>query len=382
MDSKSIIKKIGKKILYSWYYLYMSVRLPIMYENAHRSGQLAYLSDKDFDAWMGAFQNLLKEHCRSNYGYKQRELLSAFPTANIETVRRTDPGDPRLPIVVLCVKNDRRRIEMLVNHYRELGVVHFAFIDNGSTDGTLEWMLEQPDIDIYKTQDKYASLVKEAWINRIISMYGFDRWYIQTDSDELIKYIGMEDHNILDVVGFAERKGLDRLEAMTFDTYSERGLFVHLEEGRYIEDEYCWIDTDSYEAQPKQVGCETIQWLTGGPRKRMMNVSTSLMKFPLVYFKRGTLSANAHFLYPYQEINESPCTLAIMHYKFLEEDREEFARRAKSDSGFAFGGKYYQNYLQVGQDQATFMYEGSRKYIDSNSLNNMPFLQKMEFNEK
>lgn len=378
---KEIIRNIVKKILFSGYYVYMSLYLPVVFDYAYKNGELRYLSENDFKAWKKAFMHLLREHYHSNYGFGQRELLTAFPTAHIETVRRSEPGDPHIPIVVLCVKNDRQRIEMLVKHYRKLGIKQFAFIDNGSTDGTLEWMLDQSDIDIYKTADRYASLVKEAWINRIISMYGFNRWYLQTDSDELVKYIGMEEHPILDVVAYAEKNGYDRLEALTLDMYSSEGLFAPIAEGSTIENDYCWMDTDSYAEQPKQVGNETIRWITGGPRMRKMNVSTSLIKFPLAYFKVGTLSANAHFLFPYSEMNEVPCVLAIMHYKFLAGDQEEFLRRSEAGSGFAFGGKYYRNYTQTSQKQETFMYEGSRKYVDSSSLMEMPYLRTIPFDE-
>ncbi len=376
---KKRLRNIAKKLLFSAYYVYMAVRLPALFDRAYRKGQLQYLSAEDLKLWKKAFMRLLREHYHSNYGLNQRALLTAFPTARIETVRHRKPGNPHRPMVVLCVKNDRCRVEMLVKHYRELGVERFAMIDNGSDDGTFEWLLEQDDIDIYRTADRYSSSVKEAWINRVVSMYGFNRWYLQTDSDELVKYVGMETHPLSDVVSFAEKHGYDRLEAMTFDMYSAKGLYAPIDGNSTIEGEYCWMDTDSYEERPKQVGAYTIRWLTGGPRKRKMNVSTSLMKFPLVFFKPGTLSANAHFTFPYKEMNEVPCVLAIMHYKFLPEDQKEYVRRSAAGSGFAFGGGYYRNYLQHADQPETFMYEGSRKYVDSQSLVGMPYLEAIPF---
>ncbi len=376
---KKLLRNIAKKLVSSAYFTYMEVHLPAIFDQAYRKGQLRYLSAEDFQLWKDAFMCLLREHRRSNYGLNQRQLLTAFPTAQIEVVRHRQSGDSHCPIVVLCVKNDRSRIEMLVKHYRKLGVERFAMIDNGSDDGTYEWLLEQKDIDVYRTTDPYSSCIKEAWINRIVSMYGFNRWYLLTDSDELVKYVGMETHPLSDVVSYAEDNGYDRLEALTLDMYSEQGLYAPIGENGTIEEEYCWMDTDSYEERPKQVGAETVQWLTGGPRKRKMNVSTSLMKFPLVFFKPGTLSANAHFPYPYKELNGVPCVLAIMHYKFLPEDLKEYRRRSAAGSGFAFGGGYYRHYIQNANQPETFMYKGSRKYVDSQSLVGIPYIQVIPF---
>ena len=53
---------------------------------------------------------------------------------------------------VVCVgvmKNERLRIADFLNHYRQLNVSGFVLIDNGSTDGALEYALEQPDCAIF-----------------------------------------------------------------------------------------------------------------------------------------------------------------------------------------------------------------------------------------
>lgn len=379
MKIKEIMHNIAKKIVISVHYTYMKIRLPKIFNKEYKAGQLRYLSAEDFVIWKNAFMELLCEHYHSNYGFNQRDLLTAFPMAQIEIVRRREPGDPHNPIVVLCVKNDRRRIEMLIEHYRKLGVERFAMVDNGSEDGTFEWILAQDDIDVYKTTDKYSFSIKEAWINRIVSMYGFERWYLLTDSDELVKYVGMEKHRISDVVLFAERNGYDRLEALTFDMYSERGLYAPIDNNSTIEREYCWMDTDSYEDHQKQVGAESVRRIIGGPRMRKMNAQASLMKFPLVFFRPGSLSANAHFPYPYKGLNEVPCVLAIMHYKFLPEDQKEYLRRSETNSGFK--RQYYRDYMQVSKEQQTFMYAKSKKYVDSQSLIGMPYLKIISFDK-
>lgn len=313
-------------------------------------------------------------------------MFTAFASTKIKVVRHRVYDNTDNPIVVLCVKNDFRRLKMLVEHYRLLGVERFAFLDNGSTDGTLEWILNQQDIDLYTTEKAYSSFVKEAWINRIVSYYGMNRWYILTDSDELISYIGMEKYSIQDVVKCAQMHQFSRIKAVTLDMYADAEIFSDLIDESNIKEAYCWMDSDSYIVEQRKIGNTVISAIVGGPRMRVMNVRPSLMKYPLVYFEEGMISSNAHFQYPYTKIPDDTCFFAILHYKFMDGDKEEYVRRANSNSGFSSGvalknGGYYKHYMDVAnsQQKISFMYKGSIKFCDSNSLKCIELIKEIPF---
>lgn len=380
---KRIAINILKTVFYRCYFLYASIYIRALYSKQHKSGNLSYLSDEDYRIWLDAMLSLMKEHCFSNYGFGTRLVYETFAKANIENVRVREYSDTENPIIVLCVKNDKKRLSMLVEHYRSLGVERFAFLDNGSTDGTLEWMLEQDDIDVFTTDDMYNCLVKEGWINRIVSHYGFDRWYILTDSDELSTYVGMESHSLRDVTAYGRKNGIKRFKGINLDMYADAPLFSIASENIDIKDTYCWMDSDSYIELPRKVAKTTITAVNGGPRYRVMNVPCSVMKYPLVYFEKGTVSANAHFQYPYSIIEESPCCIGILHYKFLDSDKKEFGRRANFgtglSSGFAKTGVYYQQYLKASEGSQTFMYDGSVRFDSSEALKKIPLFEVIGF---
>ena len=69
---------------------------------------------------------------------KRRELTRvANRTAQI---KRDD-------ILVFCTqRNERIRLPYFLKYYREMGVGHFFFVDNDSTDGSLDYLAEQPDV--------------------------------------------------------------------------------------------------------------------------------------------------------------------------------------------------------------------------------------------
>lgn len=378
-----ILKKVAKKLFYTVYFIYASVYLRCLYGYEYANGNLNHLSKEDYAIWRDAMLSLMKEHCSACFGFGTRLVYETFAKAKIDAVRCSQYENKEMPIVVLCVKNDKQRLQMLVNHYRELGVERFAFLDNGSTDGTYEWMLSQNDIDLFRTSDKYNCFVKEGWLNRVISYYGFERWYILTDSDELFTYIGMEEHPILDLVKYAESRDIKRFKGLNLDMYADAPLFSINSSEVDIKKTYCWMDSDSYKEEPRKIANSAITAITGGPRFRMMKVPCSVMKYPLVYFSRGTVSANAHYQFPYDVIEKSPCVVGILHYKFLDTDKKEFERRSNFDTGMSAGnaqtGKYYKQYISAAEHSTTFMYEGSVRFEGSESLRNIPLIGEIKF---
>ena len=375
---EKIFRKI-KQVMFGLYYVYSCVAIPLVYNKSFKKGELSYLTKEDFSVWKEAMLKMLKEYCLAGYNFRIRQVIYSFAKSKIEIVRKTVTENRiDIPIVVLCIKNDLQRIQILVDHYRKLGVQKFAFLDNDSNDGTFEWLLEQKDIDLFRCYERYQTAVKEGWINRIVSHYGFNRWFIVTDSDELMVYQGMECHPLSDLTKWMSQKGYKRLEGLTLDTYAAGKLFG---ESNNIRRDYRWIDADSYTEQTIVAGVHKVKRFVGGPRYRLMKSSISLSKYPLVYWEKGTISDNAHFQFPHNLINESPCCAGILHYKFIDKDLEAFEKRAQKDSGFSAGGANYKLYMDFVKNKGGigFMYEGSLEFNSSEVLEQLSPINKIDF---
>lgn len=380
---KASLKKMLLSIFYKCYFVYASIVIRLRYSYEYHFGKLTYLDKENYKIWKKAMLGLMKKHCFANYGFGTRLIYNTFAKANIEVIRYSNTYEKNAPIVVLCVKDDKQRLQMLVEHYRKFGIHKFAFLDNGSIDGTFEWMMGQDDIDVFRTCDQYNCLVKEGWLNRIVSYYGLNRWYILTDSDELLTYVGMEEHPFSDLIAYAEKNHVRRFKGINLDMYADAPLFSIDSKDLDIKSRYCWTDSDSYTIEPRKVAGVTITAIHGGPRYRVMGVPCSVMKYPLVYFEPGTVSSNAHFQFPYEIIEQSPCCVGILHYKFLDTDKKEFQRRSQFgtgfDCGFAKTGDYYKQYIKAAEQNITFMYDKSVKYENSASLEKIDLLEKIPF---
>ena len=374
---KKKIETAVRRVLFGVCYCYSTIAVPITYNRAYRNGELSYLSKKDFEIWKRSMLAMLKEYASTGYRFNVMQTVYSFANSKIEVVRKSSPCAEENPIVVLCIKNDLKRIQMLVDHYRNLGVEKFAFMDNGSDDGTFEWLIDQSDIDLFRCYEPYRTYVKEGWINRIVSHYGFDRWYIVTDSDELLVFQGMEEHSLSDLVKVLIQKGYKRIEGLTLDAYPEGTLFGKSED---IRKDYKWIDSDSYKEVDAVAGTYKIKRFVGGPRYRLMNSNVPLSKYPLVYWEKGTISDNAHFQYPHNLICMSPCLAGIMHFKFFDKDFDIYKKRAQKNFGFT-RGVYYKRYMEFmkNHDNTSFIYEGSVEFVSSDVLKKIPFIRPVIF---
>lgn len=92
-------------------------------------------------------------------------------------------------IVLLCViHNESLLIPSFLEHYHNLGVTHFVFIDNNSTDNSIT-LLSKCDLNvqIWSSNESYAKNdFGLKWVNQILQSHFKNLWCIVVDIDEFI----------------------------------------------------------------------------------------------------------------------------------------------------------------------------------------------------
>ena len=306
---------------------------------------------------------------------KDLEVIKYFFHADIKKIKTKITDNIEEPILICVVKNDLYRIKILLKHYRKLGVRHFAILDNDSSDGTKEYLMEQSDVDVFLCKDQYTTNKREAWVNRLVDCYGFNRWYLIVDSDELLVYNDDDYHDINELISYLKKKGIYRLRSIMIDMYSKKKIFSK-DINSY--DQLSYFDVNTYTEQY----LNNLICVRGGPRSRIFSENVLLTKYPLVYFDKKTFQGKSHFLFPYKYNNVELCS-GLLHFKFLSYDLEKYKIRAEL-------GNYYNNSIQYkkylekykkNESASIFNDINSKKYINSNSIYDINILKKINWDE-
>lgn len=292
-------------------------------------------------------------------------------------VRVRTPLDPRKLMAMTVVFNEILRLPDFFRHYRGLGVERFVFIDNGSTDGTVEFLLDQPDVDLFSTRALFsASNAGISWGMGLTRHLGLKGWIVRVDADEHLVYDGCERHDLHDLIKLLEAGGRRSLPAMMLDMYPPGRIrdAAPRADDRLID--ICPLfDGEGYRINEPadRLAVHRIIGYVGGPRERLFSsperpFRCDLAKTPLVRWDSGITQMYAHAVHPYA-LNFGTPTGSLLHFKLMQ----DFHDRAKE--AVALGNHYddsaeYRQYLARvdAEPDMSAAFGGSRRYQDSGTL--------------
>lgn len=231
----------------------------------------------------------------------------------------------------VVLRNESARLPYFLDYYRALGVKHFLVVDNGSNDGSAEFLTDQPDVSLWQTRASY----REArfglnWSTWLQMRYGHGHWCLTVDADELLVYDGIEEHDLSDLTARLGQQGLPGFGAMMLDLYPRGALGDQpYAPGQDPLEVLNWFDAGPYRAT-RQSPMGNL-WLQGGTRERVFFAarperSPTLNKIPLVKWNRRYAYVNStHSLLPpalnglYEGPGGKQPAGVLLHTKFLPE---------------------------------------------------------------
>lgn len=301
------------------------------------------------------------------------EIYQEYISATIDPLAIRNTGSLRGPLVLSVVRNEIHILEDFLNHYRKAGIERFALLDNRSTDGTIEFLAKQPDVDLYRANAPFTTIRKQAWINLLLDIYQADnQWFVYADADEHIVFDGMEyGRNLADMACAMDRAGVRRVRGCLVDMYSERPLaHATIKRGQTLIEAYPFFDGTGY----KEYALPPLIAREGGPRQRLFASSSDafrpqLSKYPLFRLDPGDIFINPHFLWPYDKNFVSDCFLGILHFKFLPNFRAK-VERAVEEKNYWKNSLEYQHYESsiADIDLISFVDESTKRYQEPQSL--------------
>lgn len=246
------------------------------------------------------------------------------------------------PILICVIKDDIKRVKEFVEHYRKLGIKYFAFVDNDSSDGTREYLCEQPDVNVYLVRDMYTTFRREAWVNRLCAYFGYNHWFVCVDSDELLYFNNCENNSLKELI---KKKHSKRILALLIDMYPKIDILNQNIFSSETFANYVFYDKDTY----YKVSNYRMEALYGGPRKRIFSAVDSkfncrLTKYPIFYYEEGDFQGCSHYAYPYKYNYTNVVDVVLLHYKFFESDIVKYKERALKGN-YSSGSLEYKVYI-------------------------------------
>jgi len=260
--------------------------------------------------------------------WKTRKLIHYIPQVHagrFANLQRMDenplpPGDALA--LYTCIRDERDRLPWFFDYYRRLGVEHFVVIDNGSTDGSTEYLLSQSGTTVFRTDDSYhGAFSGMVWINHLKSRLSPAAWVLYADVDEALVYDGCERQSVADLAETLDMAGHEAFTAFMLDMFSTDASGGT---GKGPDVDYVTrypLHLPQIQVTPKPL-CPYLQ-IRGGIRS-LFATGEELTKTPLV--KSG---ADIDFLQSSHNVTParvSDMTGVLLHYKIIDGIADEAAR--------------------------------------------------------
>jgi len=157
-----------------------------------------------------------------------------------------------LPIICV-VRNEMLMLPHFLEHYRSLGIDCFLMVDNCSTDGTADYLLQQPDVVLYRAETEYRrACYGVAWQQALLGNHCLGKWVVIADADELLVYPEWRTRLLADYLNDVEATGADALLTLMIDMYP-RGSLVDAD----------FSKSPPFKVAPWHDGVPMIEWRLG-----------------------------------------------------------------------------------------------------------------------
>src|SRR5215212_3901717 len=144
---------------------------------------------------------------------------------NVEHVhgpREVDYGIDELVVLVL-LRNGRPYVKPFIEHYFSLGAKHIVFLDNGSTDGTVETLKNYENVTVLRSglpNKRYHVAMKRYLIER----FGRGQWTLSVDIDELFEYPYSDVVSLKALLGYLNENSYTAVVCYMLDMFPEEPL--------------------------------------------------------------------------------------------------------------------------------------------------------------
>lgn len=263
-------------------------------------------------------------------------------------------------VSVFClVKNGMEHLPAFLEHYNNLGVKHFIFVDNGSTDGTVGFLRDKYNVTVFDTEiphKYYENEIRRTVIQNLIR----DSWCLCVDIDELWDYPYSDRISIKSFLEYLNGNGYTAVISYMLDMFPEKLDFNNSGKGGEWKKSYVYYDLtkikkSKYFSQNNnfcnynKLADRSMKYYFGGIRLKHFGSKSSryvLIKHPLIFMDGKVEPVTDPHYCNKSYIADVSCV--IKHYKFTSSFKERL-NSSKNDYDF-FGRCEHEEYHKTLND--------------------------------
>lgn len=251
-------------------------------------------------------------------------------------------------IILICVmRNGIMHIDSFLKHYRRLGIKHFVFLDNYSTDGSLSRLFGEEQVSVLQTSapySRYENLMKLFLAERFCR----GNWCLCADIDELFDFPYSRYLSLDQFISYLTRENYNAVITQMLDMFSDEP-FSQLRsnpEDNLVE-KYRYYDISSLTKNTykhSDVPDGRIMHHTGGIRNQLFRTNNGLTKVSL-FLMDGQLEPFVHWHHA-KNARIADVSCVLLHFPFVQSFYDKVREAVISGRYGFFVNDEYKAYLE------------------------------------
>ncbi|MDQ4077910.1 MAG: glycosyltransferase family 2 protein [Chloroflexota bacterium] len=251
-------------------------------------------------------------------------------------------------IAVCVVKNGELYIRSFIEHHFALGVKHIVFLDNGSTDNTVEIARQYQNVTVLQSDCRYHKY-ENAMKRYLARRFSRGRWCLFCDIDELFDYPFSDILSLGSLLDYLNQHSFTAVVAQMLDLFS--GESISNDEGTHknsVRDVYTYYDISNIQKKPYKFGRlsnQSIKMYLGGIRKTVFGTNNGLTKVPLFF-----LDSRIRIFVAWHHVRNARIadfTAVLLHYPFAGSFSTKVFEAVETQRYGKTWTKDYKKYMQV-----------------------------------
>jgi len=221
-------------------------------------------------------------------------------------------------LVISVVRNGELHVKSFMDHYLSMGVKHMVFLDNGSTDRTIEMLCAHDRVTVLHTDapyEKYENTIKRYLARR----FSRGRWNLCADIDELFDYPSSASLSLRDFLRYLNENRYTAVVSQMLDMFSDVPLAeLQSKTDDQLKEKYSYYDISAIKKTDyiwSELTNGRIKRHSGGIRRSVFGTNNGLTKAALVLIDGKVKTFVEWHQVKGARVADTSCVL--MHYPFV-----------------------------------------------------------------